>query len=213
MKEEMTEQPQERDRKAYRAPRQAKAPWLLRLVSWSAVMLLLFTLGYFGTGLALKWVDRKEGPAETKIVSGKEPVPGASAGASQTGYKVYSLKGDRIIESRASTNGGVMEADLREVMKSLFGLLKVEGLLDPQATVLHVFRTGDLLYLDVNDACIRSITSLPKEKANLVMTGIVRTAIDNFRPLSRVRFLVNGKESQDKQPVDLTVAWQLSRKP
>jgi hypothetical protein len=39
-------------------------------------MLLLFTLGYYGTGLVLKWVDSKGGPQETTIVSGKEPVPG-----------------------------------------------------------------------------------------------------------------------------------------
>ena len=106
-----------------------------------------------------------------------------------------------------------MEADLREVLQTLFGLLKAEGLLDPQSAVLHLFRTGDLLYLDVNEACTRSITALPVQKANLVVTGIARTVIENFRPITRVRFLVNGRESQEKNPVDLTVAWQLARKP
>ena len=211
MKNETTDHSQERQ--ARRSPEQTKAPWLLRLVSWSAVLLLLFTLGYFGTGLALKWIDKKGGPAETTIVSGQEPIPGEKAPSVQPGYKVYSLKGNQVVESRVSTNGGLMEADLREVMQALFGLLKLEGILDPQSTVLHVFRTGDLLYLDVNDACIRSIAALPVQKANLVLTGIVRTAVENFRPVTRVRFLVNGRESQEKKPVDLTVAWQLARKP
>ncbi len=201
-----------RERPARRSPEQAKAPWLLRLVSWSAVLLLLFTLGYFGTGIALKWVDKKGGPPETTIVSGQEPVPGEKAVPSRPGYKVYSLKGDQIVESLTLTNGGLMEADLREVLQALFGLLKAEGLLDPQSAVLHLFRTGDLLYLDVNEACTRSITALPVQKANLVVTGIARTAIENFRPITRVRFLVNGRESQEKKPVDLTVAWQLARK-
>jgi len=211
MKNETSEPSQ--TRQARRAPEQAKAPWLLRLVSWSAVLLLLFTLGYFGTGLALKWVDKKGGPTETAIVSGQEPIPGEKAVPTRPGYKVYSLKGEEIVESRAAASGGLLEADLREVLQTLFGLLKAEGLLDSQSTVLHVFRTGDLLFLDVNDACMRSIAALPSGKANLVMTGIVRTAIENFRPLTRVRFLVNGKESQDKAPVDLTVPWQLARKP
>ncbi|MFA0888435.1 MAG: hypothetical protein ACC613_04965 [Synergistales bacterium] len=211
MKNEPEEQLQ--GRKGRRSPEQAKAPWLLRLVSWSAVMLLLFTLGYFGTGLILKWVDSKGGPQETTVVSGQEPVPGEKPNLSQRGYKIYALKGDQITESRTVTNGGLMESDMREVLQALFGLLKADGILDPQSAVLHTFRTGDLLYLDVNDACIRSIAGLPLPKANLVMTGIVRTAIENFRPVTRVRFLVNGRESGETKPVNLTVAWQLARKP
>lgn len=202
-----------RERTSRRQPPESKAPWLLRIVSWSAVMLLLFTLGYYGTGLVLKWVDSKGGPQETTIVSGKEPVPGETPKAARSVYRVYSLKGDRLSESRIETTGGLMEADLREVLQGLFSLLQAEGVLDPQSAVLHVFRAGDLLYLDVNDACVRSIGSLPGEKANLVMTGVVRTVIENFRPVTRVRFLVNGRESTETTPVNLAVAWQLARKP
>jgi len=176
-------------------------------------MLLLFTLGYFGTGLVLKWVDSKGGPQETTVVSGKEPVLGETPKAPQNAYRVYSLKGNRLSESRVETAGGLMESDMREVLQSLFSLLQTEGVLDPLSAVLHVFRAGDLLYLDVNDACVRSIASLPPEKANLVMTGVVRTIIENFRPVTRVRFLVNGRESTETKPVNLAVAWQLARKP
>jgi len=202
-----------RERTVRRQPPEAKAPWILRLVSWSAVMLLLFTLGYFGTGLVLKWVDSKGGPQETTVVSGKEPVLGEAPKVSRNAYRVYSLKGDRLTESRVETAGGLMESDLREVLQNLFSLLQTEGVLNSQSAVLHLFRAGDLLYLDVNDACVRSIASLPPEKANLVMTGVVRTIIENFRPVTRVRFLVNGKESTDTTPVNLAVAWQLARKP
>ncbi|HOV29108.1 MAG TPA: GerMN domain-containing protein [Synergistales bacterium] len=202
-----------RERTVRRQPAETKAPWILRLVSWSAVMLLLFTLGYFGTGLVLKWVDSKGGPQETTVVSGKEPVLGETPKAPQNAYRVYSLKGNRLSESRVETAGGLMESDMREVLQSLFSLLQTEGVLDPLSAVLHVFRAGDLLYLDVNDACVRSIASLPPEKANLVMTGVVRTIIENFRPVTRVRFLVNGRESTETKPVNLAVAWQLARKP
>ncbi len=202
-----------RERTVRRQPAETKAPWILRLVSWSAVMLFLFTLGYFGTGLVLKWVDSKGGPQETTVVSGKEPVPGETPKAPQNAYRVYSLNGNRLSESRVETAGGLMESDMREVLQGLFSLLQTEGVLDPQSAVLHVFRSGDLLYLDVNDACVRSIASLPPEKANLVMTGFVRTIIENFRPVTRVRFLVNGRESTETTPVNLAVAWQLARKP
>ena len=202
-----------RERTVRRQPAETKAPWILRLVSWSAVMLLLFTLGYFGTGLVLKWVDSKGGPQETTVVSGKEPVLGETPKAPQNEYRVYSLKGNQLSESRVETAGGLMESDMREVLQGLFSLLQAEGVLDPQSAVLHIFRAGDLLYLDVNDACVRSIASLPPEKANLVMTGVVRTIIENFRPVTRVRFLVNGRESTETTPVNLAVAWQLARKP
>ncbi|NLH95036.1 MAG: hypothetical protein GX449_03115 [Synergistaceae bacterium] len=211
MKDETDFRP--RERTVRRQPAETKAPWILRLVSWSAVMLLLFTLGYFGTGLVLKWVDSKGGPQETTVVSGKEPVLGETPKAPQNEYRVYSLKGNQLSESRVETAGGLMESDLREVLQGLFSLLQAEGVLDPQSAVLHIFRAGDLLYLDVNDACVRSIASLPPEKANLVMTGVVRTIIENFRPVTRVRFLVNGRESTETTPVNLAVAWQLARKP
>jgi hypothetical protein len=211
MKDETDFRP--RERTVQRQPAETKAPWILRLVSWSAVMLLLFTLGYFGTGLVLKWVDSKGGPQETTVVSGKEPVLGETPKAPRNEYRVYSLKGNRLSESRVETAGGLMESDLREVLQGLFSLLQTEGVLDPQSAVLHIFRAGDLLYLDVNDACVRSIASLPPEKANLVMTGVVRTIIENFRPVTRVRFLVNGRESTETTPVNLAVAWQLARKP
>lgn len=211
MKDETDFRP--RERTVRRQPAETKAPWILRLVSWSAVMLLLFTLGYFGTGLVLKWVDSKGGPQETTVVSGKEPVLGETPKAPRNEYRVYSLKGNRLSESRVETAGGLMESDLREVLQGLFSLLQAEGVLDPQSAVLHIFRAGDLLYLDVNDACVRSIASLPPEKANLVMTGVVRTIIENFRPVTRVRFLVNGRESTETKPVNLAVAWQLARKP
>jgi hypothetical protein len=211
MKDETDFRP--RERTVRRQPAETKAPWILRLVSWSAVMLLLFTLGYFGTGLVLKWVDSKGGPQETTVVSGKEPVLGETPKAPRNEYRVYSLKGNRLSESRVETAGGLMESDLREVLQGLFSLLQTEGVLDPQSAVLHIFRAGDLLYLDVNDACVRSIASLPPEKANLVMTGVVRTIIENFRPVTRVRFLVNGRESTETTPVNLAVAWQLARKP
>lgn len=211
MKDETDFRP--RERTVRRQPAETKAPWILRLVSWSAVMLLLFTLGYFGTGLVLKWVDSKGGPQETTVVSGKEPVLGETPKAPQNEYRVYSLKGNQLSESRVETAGGLMESDLREVLQGLFSLLQTEGVLDPQSAVLHIFRAGDLLYLDVNDACVRSIASLPPEKANLVMTGVVRTIIENFRPVTRVRFLVNGRESTETTPVNLAVAWQLARKP
>jgi len=210
MRNETTEET--RERPSRKIPEPPRAPWLLRLVSWSAVLLLMFTLGYFGTGLALKWVDRKGGPQESTIVSGDEPSPDARPASGRPGYRLYSLKGDQIVESRISTTGGLLETDFRDVMQALFSQLKAEGLVDEQATVLHVFRTGDLLYVDLNDACVRSIKALPGPKANLVMTGIVRTAVENFHPVTRVRFLVNGRESLEKKPIDLTVAWQLARK-
>ncbi len=210
MKNETTEET--RERPSRKTPEPSRAPWLLRLVSWSAVLLLMFTLGYFGTGLALKWVDKKSGPQETTIVSGEEPSPDTRPTSGRHSYTLYSLKGDKIVESTINTSGGLPEADFRDVMQALFGQLKAEGLVDEQSTVLHVFRTGDLLYVDLNDACIRSMKALPGPKANLVMTGIVRTAVENFRPVTRVRFLVNGRESQEKKPIDLTVAWQLARK-
>ena len=95
MRNETTEET--RERPSRKAPEPPRAPWLLRLVSWSAVLLLMFTLGYFGTGLALKWVDKKGGPQESTIVSGDEPSPDVRPASGRPGYKLYFLKGDQIV--------------------------------------------------------------------------------------------------------------------
>ena len=41
------------------------------------------------------------------------------------------------------------------------------------------------------------------------MTSLVRTIVQNFSPVTRVRILINGKDPELKTPVDLTMPWQL----
>jgi hypothetical protein len=50
---------------------------------------------------------------------------------------------------------------------------------------------------------------MPKEKAVSVITGIVSTISNNFSPVTRVRFLINGKEVKETEPVDLSSFWAM----
>ena len=58
-----------------------------------------------------------------------------------------------------------------------------------------------------------SLEAVGSEKALLLVTGIVRTLTENFSPLTRIRFLVNGREALETTPIDLTVAWALGANP
>jgi len=105
---------------------------------------------------------------------------------------------------------GVLEEDLRQVLDVALEPLRGQNGAGDTLRVLHVFRAGDMLYLDVSDAFLTAVKALPSQQGALVMTGLVRTVTEGFPPLSQVRILVNGKEATDRQPVDLTVPWTLA---
>jgi hypothetical protein len=43
-----------------------------------------------------------------------------------------------------------------------------------------------------------------------MLTGMVKTMTDNFAPVNKIKFYVDGKEVRDKKPVDLTAPWGIS---
>ena len=77
--------------------------------------------------------------------------------------------------------------------------------------VLHVFRSADTVYLDMSGGFAAALSRLGQRSSQFLVTGIVRTMQDNFPPIVKVRFLVDGALSSGGAPIDLTVPWQLPR--
>ena len=117
--------------------------------------------------------------------------------------------GGVLVPQSFSHVSGFLEDDVKAVISGLFDTMKAENAISGQVRVLHVFRNGDLLYLDLNDLFSGALKKLSAPKATLVMTSVVRTIVHNFSPVTRVRFLINGKDPGMKTPVDLTMSWQL----
>ncbi len=194
-----------------------RAPLVLRIIAWVSVLVLLFAGGYWGTSLTLQYLDKRQIISQQNVVSDPDEarrvaeesseIPGI--GTRKSGFEVFIPRGDVLESQTVAHVPGLLEDDVKSVITGLFDTMRAENTISEQVRVLHVFRNGDLLYLDLNDPFVRAIQNLPEAKANLVMTSLVRSIVQNFSPVVRVRFLINGKDPELKTPVDLTMPWQL----
>ncbi len=194
-----------------------RVPTALRVVVWISVLVLLFAAGYWGTSLTLKYLDKKQiiaqrnvvrDPAEAKRVLEDTSEP-SGLSVKRSGFEVFVPRGDILESETVSLVPGILEEDVKTVILGLMETMRAENIISEQVRVLHVFRNGDLLYLDLNDPFVKVIQNLPAEKATLIMTSLVRTIVANFSPVTRVRILINSKDPELKAPVDLTTPWQL----
>lgn len=206
--EEMDEPEGEEDR---------KAPIALRVLVWAAVVIVFFAVGYWGSGFALKWLDSKGVIKDEQVVhTADEARQIASTGEeSETAhgprsrFRIFVPSEGSFREESVSFVAGLLEDDLKNVLAGLFETYRDEELLSGDVRVLHVFRNGDRVYLDLNDPFLESVSGMSEEKAVSVITGIVSTVSTNFSPVTRVRFLVNGKEVNESKPVDLSSYWAM----
>jgi hypothetical protein len=193
-----------------------KAPILFRVVAWVSLVVLLFAAGYWGTSVILKYLDKKQVIGQEQVVSDADGAreilrdnSGSGLPGRKSGFDIFIPRGDVLVSHPVTHVSGLMEDDVKAVITNLLETMKAENTISEQVRVLHVFRNGDLLYLDLNDRFVSVLGKLSSEKATLVMTSLVRSIVHNFSPVVKVRFLVNGKDPELKKPVDLTMPWQL----
>lgn len=190
-----------------------KAPKIVRIFAWGALMVILFACGYLATNYFFSWSDKKGGErigsvygkgAEVKESAVTEGVP-----VSNMKYTIYVPEGDgfqnRSIEI---TGGGTKEDDISKVMSMYVDSLKETKALDPAAAINELFQSGDWLYINMTPSFQSSLKSLGKAKAERLLSGFVKTARENFPPLRKIKFYINAKEIADKNPVDLTQPWE-----
>lgn len=200
------------------APR--KAPLPFRIAAWLSAVAIFFAVGYGATSLVLKYLDQKGVTAEQSVVSDSrgaeeilsqnDGVTEGSGGIRKERVRLYVLDGGDLRGTTLEFVPGLLEEDAQRALTGLFRKLKEQGVLKDEVQVLHFFRTGDLAFLDVNDSFQRSLDQLSKTQAVLMLTGVVRTITENFTPITKVRFLINGREVTERGAVDLSVAWQLA---
>ncbi|MBL3593490.1 MAG: GerMN domain-containing protein [Synergistaceae bacterium] len=194
----------------------AKLPY--RIIAWVSVIALCFAVGYGSTSLVLRYLDKRGVTSEKDVVSSGsdaarllvESGAGSASGSVQrVAVRLYVPEGDAFKIQTLEMIPGVFEDDARRSLSELFARLKSQNVLKDEVQVLHLFRSGETAYVDVNAPFVASLQAITAEEGLLLVTGIVRTLTENFAPLSRVRFLVNGREPVEKEPIDLTVAWTL----
>ena len=201
------------DEDDYERPR---APKIVRIFAWIALVVILFTCGYVATNYFFAWSDKQggerigsvygSGAEVAETAAQQEPAPSSAQ------YSIYVPDGQsfqtRAIELKP---GATREDDMQKVLSMYIDSLKETKAMDPAVSVTNVFQSGEWLYVDMTAAFQSSIKKLGKDKAAQALNGMLNTMRDNFPPVKKIKFYVNSKEITEKTPVDLTTAWTEGR--
>lgn len=196
-------------------PEVKKAPLVIRLIAWAGVIVFCFIAGYVGTSLALRMLNKKDILLRSDVVADREEAKGAieagsgeiKVNARKVSFTVHFPSEGGLASEKQEMLSGIMEDDIRQVFSKIASLSK--GKFSQDLKVLNVFRSGDTLFLNLNPPFTASLTKMGGQESALFITAVVRTVTENFPPLTKVRFLVNGAVPAEGAPVDLTVPWQL----
>lgn len=196
-------------------PEIKKAPLLIRLIAWGGVIVFCFVAGYVGTSLALRMLNKKDILLRKDVVANREEVPGAleaesreiKVNARKVGFTVHYPRDGGLASDKQEILSGIMEDDIRQIFGKIIAF--TPGKFSQDMKVLNVFRSGDTLFLNLNSPFVASLSKIGEKESALFITAVVRTVTENFPPLTKVRFLVNGQVPSEGAPVDLTVPWQL----
>lgn len=208
--EEFEEEAEERGR---------KAPKVVRVFAWIALMLILFACGYLATNYFFAWSDKKGGDRIGNVYGSSTEVKrsetsgelAASADSAAAGkYTLYLPDGDSLKSRTVEiAGGGTQEQDMMKLLSMYVDSLKETKMLDPATGITSLYQSGDWLYLDMTQAFLTSLKTLGKAKSEQVLSGFVKTVKENFSPLRRVKFYAGSREVQDKAiPVNLSEPWE-----
>lgn len=201
-----------------------KAPLILRVVAWVSMAVIFFSLGYVCSGWLLNYLDSRGVGGQPHVVSRADQVdqlvPPAKEDAQKlvdmgkhAVFSIYVLdKSGKIKKVDVKLSSGLMEEDLQKVINSLLGKLVEVKFLAEDVKLNHVFRNGEKVYLDFNQPFFITLSKLSPKKGSLLITGIVRTVVDNFMSVKRVQFLIDGKVPEEAGEVPLSVPWELKKK-
>lgn len=206
-----------------RSSERERAPLLLRLLSWLGIILLCFVAGYLGTSWMMRSLNtrsllkpesRVENREDLKTLTESEKARAALSGAKgdiqQISLKLYYLRDGGLAEVSRPFVSGPQEDNIGDAVHALLSLSGVDGA-ESGVRVLHVFRSADTVFLDFSSGFASALSKLGQRNSQFLVTGIVRTMQDNFPPIVKVRFLIDGAVSSGGAPIDLTVPWQLPR--
>lgn len=192
-----------------------KAPLPFRVAAWIGVIAFCFIAGYIGTSLALRLLNRKdillrEDVAANRQQAGQVMAEGDAEirlNVRKVSFTVYYPENGAIASERLDVLSGIMEDDIQTVLNRAFSLTK--GKLPADVKLLNTFRSGDTLFLNFSSPFVPALSRIGGEESALLITSVVQTMKENFSPITKVRFLVDGRTVRKDAPVDLSVPWQL----
>ncbi len=199
------------------------ARWVVRTLAWGAVATIFFSMGYLSSGLLLNYLNGRGVGGQPEVVSSVEQadnVMSSAGGEVQTlvdmgrrmSFNIY-VPDDKsgMTREKIELVSGVMEDDILQLLKTLLSRLHDRKFFASDVGIKNVFRDGETMYLNFNEAFQIALSKLSEQKGSAVMTGIVRSVVDNFMPVARVQFMIEGEVRPSAGKVPLSVPWELRK--
>lgn len=193
-----------------------RAPLLVRFFSWIALLVIFFTSGYMGANYFFNWADkRSSGQRIGNVVgSGTEVVQMTNKSASavkntkSANYTLYIPENGKFLSRETGIKKGLKEEDAVQIISMYIDALKENNIFLNDVRLLNVYTSGDWAYLDMTAAFQASLKKLGKKEAAFALTGMLKTVSENFPPVKKIKFFIEGKEAKDKSPINLTLPWE-----
>ena len=214
-----------------------RAPLVFRILAWSSLVIIFFAVGYGATSLAFKWLDSRAYdrgaartppnlsgsseetqnilariPQQTPDTAGRNdsPFDPDPTGEGDIVATISIPDGNTFKTRQINCSYALREDRIKQVLSAYIDAMKENQMLGAGAQDLNIFQSGDWLYVNMNGAFLESIKTLGADKSRIMLTGMVKTVTDNFSPINKIKFYVDGKEVRDKNPLDLTAPWGIS---
>jgi hypothetical protein len=214
-----------------------RAPLVFRILAWTSLAIILFAIGYGSMSLAFRWLDSRaydrgvartpsnlsSSPEEAQNILTRTPQMPEAAGENAAApdsqnplaegefIATISIPDGNTFNTRQIRSTNVLQEDrIKQVLSAYMDAMKENQMLSAGVHDLNIFQSGEWLYLNMNGAFLESIKTLGADKSRIMLTGMVKTMTDNFAPINRIKFYVDGREVQDKNPIDLTAPWGIS---
>ncbi len=198
-----------------------KAPLAYRIVAWISLVVICFGLGYYGTSFVLDIISDGDASVTENVVSDQQELEkvlnnektqdDSELSVTRDTFNIYIPSGKAMSKMSFKVNPAmIMEDRIGKVLSTISMEAENNGFLSSGFSVLHIFRTGEILYIDLNSSFISSLTDIGKRNASILMTSIVRSMVENFNPVNKVRILIQGEQPPSNLPIDLSVPWQLA---
>jgi hypothetical protein len=193
-----------------------KAPLLVRVFAWGALLAILFAAGYLGANCIFNWADKKGGPRIGDVVGSSSDVAKvdqkdaqSQQPADSTSYKMYIPDKNDFTERKIDIKKGRTEQDIDKVLSTYFDSLKETGMLSDNVKIINLFHSDNKLYINMSTDFADSVKKLSPAKATQIITGVIRTLQADFS-VDTVKFYIDGQESKMTKPIDLTQDWSAS---
>lgn len=212
-----------RSRQTRDAERRGRAPWIARILAWCGVALFFFSMGYLSSGWLLNYLDGKGIGGQPDVAGTAEQAAGIMTSSGQdvqtlvdmgkrVAFSVYVPNGRGGVEKEeVNLVSSIMEDDASKVISALLSRLEKKKVFASDVSLRHVFRDGELVYLNFNEAFYIALSKLPQPEGSVVMTGIVRSVVENFMPVTKVQFLIDGRVREAAGSIPLSVPWELKK--